>query len=675
MFLKLIVSAVAASALLFSGIAPASSQPSNDSSGYVSGIILQYSKGVNPIARNGEPTGANLIKTAVSSEGLGGNLYTLKFSSAISKSAAKSWTKRMVLDNRIDWAELNFEVQPASVLPKSFSTPIVQKARAASAPRSLRAKSAIISSAPTRARVRLTWQRPASRYGAQIVGYQIQYSVNGGTSYRTLIRDTESDETKVFLSNGIRAGVDYRFRVRAITNDGSEANTVGQVSNSVSAFIRTSPKPLYITSSNLIGSGNVSYVSQSRSDRGGYKLSQVRYRAVATAVDIESVESSICNETRCRFTSLIEGIEYEVEVFATNPRGTSSSKDVEIVNDFYFPLQWYLSGRYGISAPSAWNYAKGSFDKIVAVIDTGIKPHQQLENKLTKNADGSIYGYDFVSDLTSAADGDGEDSDPTDMGGDASGQSSYHGTQVAGIIAAEHDFIGTAGVAPGIRILPIRALGRDPGTIADLVKAINWAAGVEIPGIPKNRFPVSVINLSLGAKEAVACDGGYQSVFKNATDRGITVVVAAGNESRGSLSFPANCEGVITVVASQALGDKASYSNFGFGAFISAPGGDTTTGSTESPDSRGAIIATWVDQTDLPNYLLAEGTSMAAPVVSGIVALMYSMIPNIKPTNVKSIITASARAFAPGSVCATTGGCGSGIINAQHALALTSFLR
>jgi serine protease len=165
------------------------------------------------------------------------------------------------------------------------------------------------------------------------------------------------------------------------------------------------------------------------------------------------------------------------------------------------------------------------------------------------------------------------------------------------------------------------------------------------------------------------------SVIDTTIAKGITVVVAAGNEGRASLSFPANCRGVVTVVATQSLGDRASYSNYGEGSLVSAPGGEFTIGSEEAPESRGGIISSWVDEANLPTYRLSEGTSMAAPVVSGIVALMYSMQPDISPNRVRSILEQSVRPFATGSSCATTGGCGSGIINAQLALARTSVLK
>ena len=663
---------IAMTALLVSGVAPSANAATAQSTEKISGVLVQYSAGVEAVAPNGEPTGANLLRGKVVSEDLGGGLFALNFVEPMDKTLAKIWIKRMVLDRRIIWAEPNLAIEKASA--NISSRPILTQARAASGPISLVAKPAVSATASDQARVRLSWKTPSKRYGAKIVGYRIQSSSNGGASYQTLISNTGSSDTRIFVSDGIRAGISYRFRVRAITNDGSELNTVGASSNTASATVRTAPKPVYVTSAPRIGPGNVTYLEQSISDRGGFALSAVRYRAVATAADIESVETSLCNATRCQFPELLADTTYTVEVFATNALGVSSSNATVPANDLYFPLQWYLNGKNGVSMPTAWKYSKGDGYKVVAVIDTGIRAHQQIDKALTRNADGSIYGYDFVSELANAADGDGEDSNPNDEG-DSSGGNSFHGTHVAGIIAAEHDFLGSAGIAPNVKLLPIRALGKDGGTISDLVKAVNWAAGVKIAGIPQNKFPVSVINLSLGAKEVVSCTGGYASIFDAAIAKGITVIAAAGNESRASLSFPGNCNGVITVVATQALGDRATYSNFGSGTLLSAPGGEFNIGSTESPDSRGGIISSWVDAANLPSYRLSEGTSMATPVVSGIVALMYSMQPNITPARVRAILQDSVRPFAPTSNCAIIGGCGAGIINAQLALARTSALK
>jgi serine protease len=675
MNLRGLFAALTTAALLLSGLAPAANASVKSPAEKISGVLVQYAEGVNPVAPNGEPTGANFLRGQVVSDDLGGGLYVLRFSSSVDKEVAKSWIRRMALDRRIAWAQPNLATAQASVGNPVLTRPILTQARAASGPRSLVAKPAVSSSNRDKARIRLTWKTPERRYGAKIVGYRIQYSSNNGVSYQTLISDTGSDATRLFVSDGIRAGVSYRFRVRAITNDGSLTNTVGASSNTASASVQTAPKPVYITSAPRVGPGNITYLAQSVSDRGGFAANRVRYRAVATAADIESVETYLCNATRCRFPELLPDTAYTVEVFATNELGTSTSNAAVAVNDLYFPLQWYLNGKNGISMPAAWKYTQGDNQKVVAVIDTGIKAHQQINRSLTRNADGSIYGYDFVSDIASAADGDGEDPNPNDEGGDSAGGSSFHGTHVAGIIAAEHDFVGTAGVAPNVKVLPIRALGKDGGTIADLVKAVNWASGVKIDGIPQNRYPVSVINLSLGAKEPVPCTRAYSSIFEAAIARGITVVVAAGNEGRASLSFPGNCPGVITVVATQALGDRANYSNYGDGVLISAPGGEENFHSVEDATSRGMIISTWINPSNVEDYILSQGTSMAAPVVSGIVALMYSMQPGITPARVRSILQDSVRPFAPGSKCAVSGGCGAGIINAQLALARTSALK
>lgn len=675
MKLKAGLLAAATFSLAIGGVTPLASATDSYEKSTVSGIIVKYETGIKPIAQNGEPTGANLLKTPVTSIEIGNGLYALSFPSELEKGLVSSWVSRMKLDKRIQWADLDVNLVSTALAPQQAPISPVQKARAASSPRSLTVKSAVKSSAPERARVRLTWRAPASRYGAKIVGYRIQYSINGGSSYQILINNTGNSNTSIFVSDGLRAGVNYRFRVNALTNDGSGTDTLSSVSSPVSITVKTAPKPVFLTAATLVGPGSATFIEQSLSDRGGFAKSSVRYRAIATATDVESVESSLCSATKCRFPDLIADTTYTVEVIANNSLGSTSSNAVQSASDLYFPVQWYLTGQYGVSMPSAWNYAQGDGDKIVAVIDTGIKEHEQISKKLTRNSDGSIYGYDFVTDLNSAADGDAEDANPNDEGGDASGSNSYHGTHVAGIIASEHDYLGTAGVAPNVKILPIRALGKDGGTISDLLRAINWAAGVKLEGVPSNRTKVSVINLSLGAKEAVSCSSAYSDVFETVASRGISVVVAAGNESRSSLSFPANCPGVIPVVATQSLGDRAGYSNYGTGALISAPGGDLNVGSTESPDSRGAIISAWIDEANTSTYRLSEGTSMAAPVVSGVVALMYSMQPKIKPSQVRSILQKSVKAFPEGSNCAILSGCGSGILDAQLALVRTSTLK
>ncbi|MFM7013584.1 MAG: S8 family serine peptidase, partial [Actinomycetota bacterium] len=568
-------------------------------------------------------------------------------------------------DPRILSVSVNHPLTPAA----RFITPL-SALRPATEPTDLKVANAIDFQQPTLPRLRLRWSPPAKLYGAEIVGYRIQYAT-GTSKFRNLVSNTESSATKYYLTDGIVAGSNYRFRVRAITSDGN-AIAISPASASKSRLVRTTPKPVAITTANRIGPGSVRFVAQSLSDRGGYPLTQLRYFGLATAEGFEPVASSSCSFDRCRFPNLIAGEEYEIEIRARNPLGTTSSNYRIEANDLYYPELWHLGSELGIGISSAWGFSRGSSEVVVAVIDSGIVTHPELDSQLTRNTDGSTFGYDFVSDLDSAADGDGWDSDPTDMGGDVEdgSLSSWHGTHVAGIIAAKSDTEGVVGVAPRTRLLPIRALGRGGGNLGDLLAAINWAAGVPIDGVPSNKFPAKVINLSLGSSEALACPAEAERIIQNILAKGITIVTAAGNDGGTSAGFfPGNCAGVINVAATSSLGDRAAYSNFGSEVTLSAPGGDKVNLDPSTTLTQGMILSTWIGGSGEPYYGLAEGTSMAAPVVSGIVALMYAVNPSITPAKVKDALVRSVRPFLSAGICETQGGCGAGIVNAKMALA------
>src|SRR5690606_31257016 len=139
---------------------------------------------------------------------------------------------------------------------------------------------------------------------------------------------------------------------------------------------------------------------------------------------------------------------------------------------------------------------------VVAVLDTGITRHGDLDANV-------LPGYDFISDAGKANDGDGRDNDPSDPGdwvtlnqcpgGNRAENSSWHGTHVAGTIAAvTNNAKGVAGTAFGARILPVRVLGTCGGYDSDIADAIVWAAGGSVSGVPTNANPAEVINLSLG---------------------------------------------------------------------------------------------------------------------------------------------------------------------------------
>ena len=338
-----------------------------------------------------------------------------------------------------------------------------------------------------------------------------------------------------------------------------------------------------------------------------------------------------------------------------------------VVNDPYLRFQWDLqAGNGGIGAAAAWDASTG-LGVVVAVLDTGIRPHADLAANL-------LPGYDMISDPAVANDGDGRDPDPSDPG-DAVGAgecaaaaaataSSWHGTHVAGTIAAAaNDGRGIAGVAPGAKVLPVRVLGKCGGYVSDIADAITWASGGRVDGVPDNATPARVINLSLGGPGA--CDRTTQAAIADARARGAVVVVAAGNAGVDAAGFtPANCADVITVAAVDRHGARAYYSNFGTVVDVAAPGGDMRLSASDG------VLSTLNDGVAAPGadaYAYYQGTSMAAPHVAGVAALMLSANPALTPAEVGLRIAASAR-VAPG-VCAQ---CGRGIVDAAAAVALAA---
>ena len=345
-----------------------------------------------------------------------------------------------------------------------------------------------------------------------------------------------------------------------------------------------------------------------------------------------------------------------------------------IPNDTMYVQQWALgAGVGGIRAANAWDVTP-SGSVAVAVIDTGIRSHPDLDAK-------RMAGYDMISNTFIANDGDGRDSDATD-GGDfddaldcASGaydfMSSWHGTHVAGIIAAStNNGDGMAGVAPNARIVPVRALGRCGGTSEDVADAIRWSAGVPVAGVRNNPNPARVLNLSLGG--VGPCGANEQSAINSALARGAVVVVAAGNDATLVSGFsPANCKGVVAVAASNLLGDLSSFSNFGSAVSISAPGGDS--------GNLPGIISTLnggITLPGVPSYATYMGTSMAAPHVAGVVAHMLTRDPTLTPGQVLNRLRAASRTFPAGSDCAAAAGaCGNGLLDAFNAVSAVTSTR
>lgn len=351
----------------------------------------------------------------------------------------------------------------------------------------------------------------------------------------------------------------------------------------------------------------------------------------------------------------------------------------------YATYQWNLQppsypNLGGTNLPNAWGITTGSNTITVAVLDTGYRQHVDLGTVLL--------GYDFISDIPTANDGDGRDVDTLDPGNwitvaeDASGifsgcgvsDSSWHGTHVTGIIAATmNNGIGITGVAPNVQILPVRVLGKCGGYTSDIVDGMRWAAGLAVPGVPANPYPAQVLNMSLGSSGN--CSMTFQSAVTAVIDAGKVIVAATGNDGFALVGEPANCTGVIAVTAHAIDGDNAWYATIGPETTISAPGGGC--GGISYPNN--CTPANSVKVYSLMNtgatvpagdsYIAYSGTSMATPHVAGVAALMLSLDQTLTPAQIKSYLQSSARPHPPGTICTIyPGQCGAGLLDAYQTL-------
>jgi serine protease len=367
----------------------------------------------------------------------------------------------------------------------------------------------------------------------------------------------------------------------------------------------------------------------------------------------------------------------------------------------------------GANLPPAWDITQGGSGVVVAVIDTGIVNHPDLNGIATPApyvpAGRFVGGYDFISSDVGgpllapnfvANDGDGRDPDPTDPGDwlaaaddcedGTSGplDSSWHGTHMAGVVAASgNNATGIAGVGWNVRVQPLRALGRCGGSLSDIADAIRWAAGLDVPGIPANPTPARVISLSLGSSDQ--CSSATQAAVDAAIAAGSVVVAATGNESDIALISPANCRGVIAVTGHTINGENADYANIGLATTISAPGGGSPIslgagGPTDDANWTGYYVwstllfgATSPSSSDSQGrsgagYGGFTGTSVAAPHVAGAAALIKSLLPSASVDQVRAFLVDNARPFPAGSACAAgnsfAGRCGAGLLDAGAAV-------
>lgn len=368
-------------------------------------------------------------------------------------------------------------------------------------------------------------------------------------------------------------------------------------------------------------------------------------------------------------TALAQTFAADADVDYAEPDHPMKIRDTP--SDPSYSQQWYLSDpNAGIDVPPAWNTTKGSPTVITAVLDTGYRPHPDLVGNL-------LPGYSFITNVNTSNNGLSRGPDATDPGDwvtqqeldNASGPyyhcesepsaSSWHGTRVMGVIGATaNNGIGIAGVSWLGRILPVRVLGKCGGVTSDIADAMRWAAGIPVTGVPTNPTPAKIINLSLGG--VGACSATFQQAIDDVNAKGVTVVVAAGNDGLSTgLDQPANCRGVISVGATDATGRRASFSNFGANIALSAPGVNilsTANGGTTTPGG--------------DTYGPASGTSLATPQVTGVAALMLAVNGNLTPTQIQQKLQGGTRAakLAAGTSC-TAMPAGSGILDAGTAVA------
>ena len=304
-------------------------------------------------------------------------------------------------------------------------------------------------------------------------------------------------------------------------------------------------------------------------------------------------------------------------------------------NDPQYKFQWHMKQ---IGMPEAWKLADGN-GVIVAVLDTGVAYEDYKGFHLLPDLKGISFvdPYDFVTNTKHADDDHG------------------HGSHVTGTIAqVTHNGIGVTGVARNVRIMPLKVLsGSGSGSVAGIADAIRYAAD----------HGAKVINMSLGGAFPSAV---LKKAVAYAHGKGVTVVCAAGNESRGRVGYPAAYPGAVAVSATQFDESTTFYSNWGKDIDIAAPGGNTRVDQNGDGMPDGVLQNTIaIGDPTKDDYFGYMGTSMASPHVAGVAALVVGEGVT-DPDRVEKILKDSARK--PDKQNYTTDKYGAGIIDAPAAV-------
>ncbi|MDZ7670597.1 MAG: S8 family serine peptidase [Gammaproteobacteria bacterium] len=455
----------------------------------------------------------------------------------------------------------------------------------------------------------------------------------------------EDDVTEDFTEDVTAPQEPGGYFVRVLAISGASNYILSISSDSQPTFLRRRAKRLtdpFVPGELLMSAGAREPVHRYRIERarGGRHHHVVRADRAASAMDlrlsqVQAAPGSTMSPTlEARYRTLIAARDANRDAQVAAAEVNVLRQPLAVPNDDFYDLQWHYPA---IELEQAWDLTTGAEpgnpDVVVAVVDTGVLlDHPDLQNQFLRDGNGQVVGFDFIQDAARANDGDGLDPNPDDPGDDGRGpgSGSFHGTHVAGTVAADSDNgIGVAGVSWEARLMPLRALGIDGGTTFDVMQAVRYAAGLSNTSGTTPPRRADIINLSLGSDFYSETE---QATLNEVRAAGVFVVASAGNGASDVPSYPAAYDGVLSVAASTINDTQAPYSNFGATIDLAAPGGLSPMSTTSTADgvvsTRGEQTRRWTSSSAL-RFL--QGTSMAAPHVSGVIALMKALYPGLRP--------------------------------------------